>query len=151
MCAFRVAQGSRRMWMGVALIALVGADYKAFGTSKRFDAANGKAERYSASSFTGMGDDVYQQLRSDAAYRVIVDNDTGPPADNLRHVGLITPQGFDPQLTRELRKMAEANGAFRTDRLFDIDLDSDAALRLLGVKYVISSEYSKAYPRLKDN
>ena len=38
MYAFRAEQGRRRMWMAVALILFVGVDYKAFGTSKRFDA-----------------------------------------------------------------------------------------------------------------
>jgi uncharacterized membrane protein YfhO len=98
-----------------------------------------------------MADDVYRQLQADKDYRVIIDNDTGPDPDDLRHIGLITPQGFDPLLTIQLRKVAEANGYFVTDRRFDVDVESEAALRLFGVKYVISSEFSKQFPKLKDN
>ena len=151
MYAFRAAQGRRRAWMFVALVLFVGVDYKAFGTSKRFNGNADEVYRYSSKSFRGMADDVYRQLQADKGYRVIIDNDTGPDPDDLRHIGLITPQGFDPLLTIQLRKVAEANGYFRTDRRFDIDVESEAALRLFGVKYVISSESSKQYPKLKDN
>ena len=149
--AFRAAQRWQRAWLGVALVLFVAIDYKAFGTSKRFNANSDQADRYSSSSFRGMGDDVYRQLRAAPEYRVIVDNDTGPDPDNLRHIGLTTPQGFDPLLTIQLRKLAEKYGSLRTDRLFDIDVENETGLRLFGVKYVISSEYSKQLPKLKDN
>ena len=151
MYAFRAAQGGRRAWLFAALVLFVGADYKAFGTSKRFNTNASEVYRYSSTSLRGMEDDVYQQLRADSGYRVIVDNDTGPDPDNLRHIGLVTPQGFDPLLTIQLRKLVETYGAFRTDRLFDIDVENETALRLLGVKYVISSDTSKQLPKLKDN
>jgi hypothetical protein len=151
MYAFRAEQGRKRIWVALALVLFVGIDYKAFGTSKRFNANADEVYRYSSTSFRGMGDDVYQQLRADTGYRVIVDSDTGPDPDNLRHIGLITPQGFDPLLTIQLRKIVDTYGSFRTDRVFDIDLENETALRLLGVKYVISSEYSKQFPKLKDN
>jgi hypothetical protein len=149
--AFRSEKGRWRAALAAMLVLFVGADYKAFGTSKRFDAASGEAPRYSSATYIGMGDDVYRQLRADTGYRIIVDNDTGPDPGDLRHVGLTTPQGFDPLLTIQLRKIVEANGSFRTDRIFDIDLENETALRLFGVRYVISSEYSKQFPRLKDN
>jgi len=151
MYAFRAEQGRRRAWMAFALVLFVGVDYKAFGTSKRFNANPDEVYRYSTASLRGMGDDVYQQLRADRTYRVIVDNDTGPSSGDLRHIGLITPQGFDPLITIQLRKLVEAYGSFRTDRIFDIDLQSETALRLLGVKYVISSEYGEKVSKLKDN
>ena len=151
MYAFRAEQGRRQAWMFVALVLFVGVDYKAFGTSKRFNANPDEVYRFTSTSFRGMADDVYQQLRADRMYRVIVDNDTGPSTSDLRHIGLTTPQGFDPLITIELRKIVNAYGSFRTDRVFDIDLENETALRLLGVKYVISSEYSKQFPKLKDN
>ena len=47
--------------------------------------------------------------------------------------------------------MAETYGHYQTDRLFGIDPENYAALRLFGARYVISSVDSSAYPRLKDN
>jgi hypothetical protein len=151
MYAVRAEQGRRRIWMAAALLVFVGVDYKAFGTSKRFDAGSGDAQRWSSTSYPGMGNDVYQQLRDGGIYRIVVDNDTGPLPNDFRHIGLITPQGFDPLLTTPFRKMVETYAHFRTDRTFEIDPENYAALRLFGVKYVISSEYSKVYPKLKDN
>ena len=152
MYAFRAEpQGRRRMRMAVALILFVGVDYKAFGTSKRFDASSGDAQRFSFTSYPGMMPDAYQQLRENNDYRVVVDGDTGPLPNDFRHLGLITPQGFDPLLTTPFRKMVEAYGTFQTDRMFEIDPENYDALKLFGVRYVISSEYSKVYPKLKDN
>ncbi len=151
MYAFRAAQGRGRIWLATALILFVGVDYKAFGTSKRFNAGSGDAQRFSSTSYPGMAPDVYQQLRANTDYRIVVDNDTGPLSNDFRHMGLITPQGFDPLLTTPFRKVAETYGHFRTDRIFDIDPENYAALRMFGVRYVISSEYSPVYSKLKDN
>ena len=96
MYAFRATQGRTRAWMFVALVLFAGVDYKAFGTSKRLNASADEVYRYSLTSLRGMADDVYRQLRADSACRVVVDNDTGPSSGDLRHIGLITPQGFDP-------------------------------------------------------
>jgi hypothetical protein len=151
MYIMRAEQGRRRFWMAAALVVFVGVDYKVFGTSKRFDAGSGDAQRWSFTSFPGMGNDVYQQLRDGGIDRIVVDQDTGPLPNDFRHIGLITPQGFDPLLTTPFRKMVETYGKFRTDRTFEVDPENYEALRLFGVKYVISSEFSKVYPKLKDN
>jgi hypothetical protein len=151
MYAVRAEQGRRRIWLAAALVVFVGVDYKAFGTSKRFNAGSGDAQRWSPTSFPGMGNDVYRELRGNTDYRILVDNDTGPLPNDLRHIGLITAQGFDPLLTTSFRRMVESYGRFRTDRTFDVDPENYEALRLFGVKYVISSESSKVYPKLKDN
>jgi len=151
MYALRAEQGRRRMGMAAALILFVAADYKAFGTSKRFDAGSGEAQRWSNTSFPAMMPDVYGQLRAGTDYRVVVDFDTGPLPNDFRHIGLVTPQGFDPLLTTPFRKMVETYGRFRTDRMFEVDADNYDAMRLFGVKYVISSESSKQFPKLKDN
>jgi hypothetical protein len=149
--ALRASQGRMRMLMAAALILFVGVDYKAFGTSKRFDAGSGDAQRYSSTSYPGMTPDVYAELRAHVDYRIVVDADTGPLANDFRHMGLITPQGFDPFLTTPFRKVAEKYGQFQTDRLFGVDPENYDALRLFGVKYIISSEYSKVFPKLKDD
>jgi hypothetical protein len=151
MYAVRGEQGRRRVWMAAAVVLFVGADYKAFGTSRRFDAGRGDAQRFSSTSFPGMEPEVYAQLRAGAEYRILVDADTGPFAGDFRHIGLISPQGFDPLLTSPYRKMAETYGHFRTDRVFEVDPENYAAMRMFGARYVISSEFSKVYPKLKDN
>ena len=150
--AVRASWGRLRMVMTVAIVLFVGADYKAFGTSKRFNAGSGDAQRWSSTSFPGIGNDVYQQLRDGLGIdRIVVDFDTGPLPNDFRHIGLITPQGFDPLLTTPFRQVVETYGHFRTDRMFEVDPENYGALRLFGVKYVISSEYSKVYSKLKDN
>jgi hypothetical protein len=138
--------------MAAAMVLFVGIDYKAFGTSKRFDASVGGDElRYSSSSFRGMAPDVYQQLRANNDYRIVVDAETGPMPNDFRHLGLVTPQGFDPLLPTPFRKMAEIYGHFRTGRLFEVDPENYDALKLFGVRYVISAEGSPVFPKLKDN
>jgi len=151
MWVFRAEQGRRKIWMAAALILFVGVDYKAFGTSKRFDAGYGDAQRFSSTSYPGMAPEVYQQLRAHAEYRIVVDGETGPEPTSFRHMGLSSPQGFDPLLKTPFRKMAETYGHFLTDRIFEIDPENYDALRLFGVRYVISSESSKMEPKLKDN
>ena len=153
MYAFRAAQGRRRMWMAAALVLFVGADYKAFGTSKRFDAASGRTvQRFSSTKLYRNGRRTFtSSFAPDTDYRILVDVDTGPLPNDLRHMGLITPQGFDPLLTTPFRKIVETYGHFRTDRIFEVDPENYDAMRLFGVKYVISSEYSKEFPELKDN
>ena len=151
MFARRAEQGRSRISLTIALVVFVGVDYKAFGTSKRFDASRGDAQRFSFTSYPGISDDAYQRLRDGGIDRIVVDVDTGPPPNDFRHMGLITPQGFDPLLTTPYRKMVETYGHFRTDRLFEIDPENYDAMRLFGVRFVISAEAGKAYPKLKDN
>ena len=151
MYAFRAERGRRRSWIAIALILFAGADYKAFGTSKRFDASGGDAQRFSFTSLPGMPPDAYAQLRANRDYRIVVDADFGPQSTDFRHLGLITPQGFDPLLPTPFRKMVETYGKFRTDRLFEVDPENYEALKLFGVRYMISSEFSPVFPKLKDN
>ncbi len=149
--AVRAAQGRRRVWLAAAILLFVGIDYKAYGTSKRFNGMGGDAVRFSSTSLPGVPDDAYQQLRAGTGYRIAVDNDTGPLPNDFRHMGLATPQGFDPFLTIRLRKTVTENEHFRTDRTFDIDPANEDALKLLGVRYFISSEPSPTFPKLRDS
>ncbi len=100
-----------------------------------------------------MSDDVYRQVRDGAGiYRIVSDTEGGPLPNDFRHLGLITPQGFDPLLPTAFRKMVETYGKFTTDRMFDVDPENYDSLKLFGVRYVISSEYnSPVFPKLKDN
>jgi hypothetical protein len=139
--------------MTAALILFVGIDYKAFGTSKRFNASGGDAPRFSSTSYPGIPNDVYQQLRASEGYRIVMDNDTGYLPNDFRHMGLATPQGFDPMMTRQLRNTIAIYEHFRSDRAFDLDPANETALKLLGVRYVITGEIggepSPLYQQLK--
>ncbi len=70
---------------------------------------------------------------------------------NLRHFGFATPQGFDPNLPAQYKKLIEQIGHFQTNRLFDLNPDNVSALRLLGVGYVVGAERSAGYARLLEN
>ena len=103
MYAIRAEQGRRRIWLAALLVLFVGVDYKALGTSKRFDAQTGYGLRYSPNSYPGMAPEAYTQLRETVDYRIVVDADTGPPPQYFRHIGLVTPQGSDPFLSTQFR------------------------------------------------
>ena len=62
-------------------------------------------------------------------------------------LGLVTPQGSDALLTTPFRKMVETYGHFQTDRMFEVDPENYAAMRLFGVRYVITTERGKMLSR----
>jgi hypothetical protein len=94
-----------------------------------------------------MDSEAYQQMRANSHYRILMDQ-TGPEASRLRHVGLSTPQGYDPLLSSQFRKFMEPLAHFRTERDFDVDPYNETALRLLGVRYIISADAGPLYPKL---
>src|SRR5207253_3904196 len=126
----------------------VGIDYKAFGTSKRFNAALGAGPpRFSNGSFPAMDSSDYRQLRNNSDYGVLVDL-TGPLPIALRHFGLRTPQGFDPFFSAQYKRLLdEAAVRFRSNWEFDIEPDKDDLMRPLGVRYVITSDVGPLYTR----
>ena len=102
----------------MAALILAAADYKTFGTSKRFNAYRGAASaNYVAQPFPGLNTAVYESLRSHPEYRSALDL-TGPFPQNLRHNGLTTPQGFDPLLTMRYKTLVDQVGHFRSNREF---------------------------------
>jgi hypothetical protein len=143
----RGQSGRARTCTIAALTVFVGVDYKVFGTSKRFNAAPGLGQHYSSASYHAMDTEAYQQLRAHRQARILLDL-TGPLPSLVRHIGLLTPQGFDPFMSIEFRKLMQPVAHFRSERDFDVYLDNDAALQLLGVRYVISSESGPWYPQL---
>src|SRR5439155_10542283 len=89
----------------------------------------------------------YRQLRNNSDYGVLVDL-TGPLPIALRHLGLRTPQGFDPFFSAQYKKLLdEAAVHFRSNWEFDIEPHQDDLMRLLGVRYLITSEAGPLYPR----
>ena len=142
-------RGALRAGLVAVLLLTVGVDYKVFGTSKRFNATQESVD-FTAGSFTGIDDAVYRQLNSHPGYRIALDQ-TGPSPFEIRLHGLRTPQGFDPLVTTSYRKLMEELGRFRSDRDIDIDSANQPALRLLGVRYFITTERGPQYSRLLED
>jgi hypothetical protein len=144
---YRAQRGDLRVWMGLAILISVGIDYKVFGTVKRFNSSPGAGPRYSLAHFDAMNDEVFRELRANAAYRVILGEFAPHPAE-LRHVGLLTPQGFDPLLSAPYRRIIDRYATSQDDRQFQIDPGDGEALRLFGARYWITSEHGAGYRRI---
>lgn len=149
--AYSGTAGRMRVAVGIALLTLTAADYKAFGTSKRLnaDAGPGGASVVNA-PFEGMDDSIYRRLRDHSEYRLALD-EGGPMPAFLRHTGLATPQGFDPLLPKHYRTLIERHAKFRTDREFELESTSYEAFRLLGVRYYITAEQAPQYKTLSSD
>jgi hypothetical protein len=136
----------------VMLLLFVAVNYKVWGTSKRFNSNAGPLVSYYSDKFFGMDDKAYAELRAHPQARIMTDLDIGPPASRLHHVGLQTPQGFDPFLSGGLHKLLIDSGArFKNDREFDIDPENRELFGLLGVRYVISNNSEAINSKLEAN
>jgi hypothetical protein len=150
---FAGSGGPVRALAGISLIVLAGVEYKAFGTSKRFNAARGSMPASAASlspSIPGMNSENYQSLRRRPDSRVALDL-TGLLPTALRHAGLSTPQGFDPLLPAQYHALIDPIWPFRTNREFDITPENEGALRLFGVGAFITAKQAPLYSRLAAN
>jgi hypothetical protein len=94
-----------------------------------------------------MDPQAYSELRANREYRILLD-ETGPLPASFRHVGLRTPQGFDPMLTRRYQDLVQRHGKFRTDREFDLDPNDEEGLRLFGVGYAVTAASGRLYAEL---
>jgi hypothetical protein len=142
--------GDRRFWVGLALLASVGVDYKVFGTSKRFNAGTGEGYRYYSDKYVGMDSDAYQAVSREKVFRVATD-DYAPFPGQTRQIGWHSPEGFDPFLSTQYRALIDKYGVWRTDRDFNIDPDNSAALHLFGVRYMVTAEVGPTYKKVIDN
>jgi hypothetical protein len=142
-------RGTLRAVLVTALLLTVGVDYKVFGTGKWFDAADGDG-RTNHSSFPGLDDTIYRQLRADSEHRIALDVIDLHPLE-FRHYGLTTPQGFDPLLTTQYQKLMTATEHIQSPTEIDIDPANEAALGLLGVRYFLTSEGAPLYARLSSD
>jgi hypothetical protein len=136
----------------VSLLILAAAEYKAFGTSRWFDAARVKipATARALPSVAGMSLQNYESLRRQPEFRVALDV-TGLFPVLLRHSGLTTPQGFDPLLPAQYQALIDPIWRFRTNREFDITPEKEDALRLLGVGHFVTAERAPLYLQLASN
>jgi hypothetical protein len=139
-------------WQKVAALSLLlvaGAEYKAFGTSRRFNAVRGPViSDYSLDVHPGFNRTTHEYLRRRPQYRSITYN-VGPNATDFRHLEMATPQGFDPFLPSQYATLIQKIGHFRDNRQFDVDPRNTDAMRLLGAGYVITGEGGSLYPALK--
>jgi hypothetical protein len=147
----RAQRGDARTILAIALVLSVGVDYKVFGTRKRFNGRQGSGQPYfSDTTFPGFDPAAYRELRSHREYRILLDA-AGPPPLELRHAGLTTPQGFDPFFTGQYRELLRDSAHFRSNWEFDIDPENETALKLLGVRYVVTYDRGALFPRLAAN
>lgn len=151
MYVLRGTQNSVRAWLMITLLLMVIVDYKAFGTSKRFNGAEGRVDPpYRYRKFPGMEDVLYGELRANSRYRIALDKG-GPIPLELRHHDLTTPQGFDPFITAQYRERVEKLAQFHTNWEFGLDPNNERSLQLLGVRYFITTEGGPQYQRLSTN
>jgi hypothetical protein len=150
---FAGAAGRTRTFAALGLLILAAAEYKAFGTSRWFNAARGAMPVAATSgprSVAGMNSDNYESLRRRPDSRVALDI-TGLVPSALRHAGLTTPQGFDPLLPAQYHSLIDLIWPFRTNREFDVTPENEQALRLLGVGAFVTAESAPLYARLVAN
>jgi hypothetical protein len=93
---------------------------------------------------------TYQNLRGRPEYRSALDL-TALSGQEFRHVGLTTPQGMDPFLPEQYRAFADRVGHFRNNREFDLKPEDEETLKLLGVRFYITSAYGPLYSRISSN
>lgn len=138
---YRGQTGAWRRWVAAILLLAAGADYKIFGTNRRFNTADSIGGEVDApNGVNGMNDSVYRTLWDNRDYRIVCDGDAAPLPTDLRRWGLATPQGFDPFLPAQYHAVIERWVKFQTNRLFFPDLRNNEMLRSLGVRYVITHE-----------
>lgn len=129
-----------RPWVAVALTLMVVAEYKAFGTSKRFNAASVQQYlEFPNSPLPTMAPQLIAQMRQQPEYRIAIDNSAMFP-QHLRHAYLTTPQGFDPFIPIEYRDLLRGYAKPLSDREFDLRISDSDLLSLLGVRYVITRQ-----------
>jgi hypothetical protein len=145
---FARSKGTMATVSAATLILLSAVEYKAFGTSKRFNAAPGPFDAdFAVPFYPGMNDQTFKTLLEHAEFRMAAD-DYGPDPVKLRHAGLSSPQGFDPFLTVRYHTLIEQLGHFTSSRVFNLDPDNVDALHLLGVRYFGTAESTPLYTRL---
>ncbi len=147
---YRAQSGFWRSVMAAILVIFSAIDYKAFGTSKRFNAGQGDGPVYSWNSFGAMNVEAERALRPPSDYRVLL-FDQGPPPHAARHVGWNTAQGFEPFVSIVYHKLGATLGTWPTDRGLSIDPTNLEALELLGVRFVIVGEGASAYHPLLEH
>jgi hypothetical protein len=140
-------RAQRRVWLGLALLALVAIDYKVFGTSKRVNATPGQGKIFSSTEFGAMNQQAYLETLRYPDYRVVL-HDLGPMSSDLRHVGWKSPQGFDPFLSTQYRELVKRDGAWTTDREWILDPTRLDVMQRFAARFVLTGEAGSKYKEL---
>jgi Bacterial membrane protein YfhO len=112
----------------------------------RLNASRENVDRmFSSDPFPGMNDAVYRKLRESPEARIALDSINPLPMD-LRHYGLSTPQGGDPLVPAQYSEVLPPVGNYFGFLL--IEPGNQDLLRLLGVRYFLTSEGQPQYERL---
>ncbi len=148
-----LAAARRHRFAVPMLLLVVWVEYKTYGTSRRFNAMPGNIDkdfaddlRTGGRDFTGVDPAVFAVLLRNRHYRVAMDD--GPHGTDVRHYGLLTPQGFDPFLPVAYREAVEKFVPFETNRLFRVDPFDRAMLEAFAVRYIVADPGSVNLPRL---
>jgi len=146
--SFAGSAGKLRTCVAFSLILLAAVEYKAFGTSRRFNAVpRSSSSDYVSKPIPGMNAGTYESLHGYPEYRSVLDLG-GPFPQNRRHSGLVSPQGSDPFLPARYQTLIERIGHFSSLREFDVLPENEPALQLLGVRYFITSGQGPLYRQL---
>jgi hypothetical protein len=139
--------------MTVVLLLSAGIDYKAFGTSKRFNGHRNFSlpHNYAKNGFSFMDPQAFQALADHREYRILLDV-TAPMPVELRHSSLASPQGFDPFIAQRYLDLVKDLGAqFQNSREFTFDSGNDLALQTLAVRYVITTANGPLHASLQSS
>lgn len=140
-----VLKACRRPSIAVFLLLIAAADYKAFGTSKQFNARYEDLDKGLLSEpFQGLDPALYTQIRSAPEYRLATDPKAQMPG-LLRRDGIASPQGFDPLLPAQYSQKLEEFARPADKRTFDLDPTRVDLLRNLGVRWFLTSESGAYY------
>jgi hypothetical protein len=128
--------------VALALIFVAFAEYKAFGTNRRFNAVDENVDSYwrgdarvGGPTMNGLDTAPYHEMLRHPGYRVALV--VGPHSTDMRHYLVPTLQGFDPFLPDQYKAAVEKFGPFKTNRLFDVNPLDEQMLRHFGVRWVM--------------
>lgn len=139
-----VRRDRRSRVLAAGLLLLVFADYKFFGTNRRFNADAGNRDRTfrdlndtraGGTGMAAMDQRVFDTIRRDPASRVMFLD--GLHDSELRFYGFASPQGHDPLLPRTYRDRISGHAAFETSRVFRLDPGDERSLQDFAVRFII--------------
>lgn len=140
----------------MALVVLTLVELKTFGTNRKFSAEPGHPDkrmralrdvRTGGHAMAGMEQEVFERIRRDKAFRVVV-VDGMQPLD-VHHYGLATPQGFEASLPARYRTKVASYVEWKTNRLFEPPVSDERFLKDFAVKYAICRAGGEGEARLK--
>jgi hypothetical protein len=150
--AFRNSQGRACSLLALSVLLTAVVDFKVYSAGRWFNALPGDNDDFqSPAGIRGMSSQAFAALDANRSYRIMCDESASPYPTDLREYNLSTPQGFDPFLPDQYRDWIARRVAFRTPRIFFLDIRNQQMLRSLGVRYIITHQGVGADPFLAGN